>query len=530
LLQQRMTRRVPSVWLALLLFAAQLLSLNTVSAANLETLLMPGKVSAAHAKLESECTNCHDRTNRVSQTALCMSCHKDIAADAQKRRGYHGRLATIAVAQCQGCHTEHKGRDADIVKFLPEQFDHERTDFPLRDAHTTLACNVCHVAGKKFREAVTSCVACHKKDEPHQGQLGADCAACHGAVTWLNAKFDHSKTRFMLSGKHAELQCAACHVGGRYKNTPAQCVACHAPDDVHQGSRGNNCEQCHSNLTWTTAKFDHAKETGFALQGAHARTDCSGCHTSGRMQDPIAKDCAGCHRAQDAHAGRMGQNCSQCHNSTGWRQVTFDHARDAKFALSTLGGAHVTLDCDSCHTANLATQKLGTSCSSCHRAQDVHVGQLGTQCEQCHVADSWRSDIRFDHDLTDFPLLGLHVTVACEQCHLTQQFKDTKSDCYSCHQAQDRHKGGLGKGCASCHTPNGWSIWEFDHNKATKFPLSGAHSKLECSACHKRPAGEVKLATECGACHVRDDVHFGQFGQQCQRCHTTISFKQVRMQ
>ncbi|MGE0115482.1 MAG: cytochrome c3 family protein [Steroidobacteraceae bacterium] len=495
---------------------------SVVPAAGIETLLMPGKVSNAHAKLESTCGNCHDRTNRVSQTSLCVDCHKDIAADMQKHSGFHGRLANIDKLQCQGCHTEHKGRDADIVKFVPEQFDHQRTDFPLRDAHVGAACASCHQAGKKYREAQSSCVACHKKDEPHQGQLGTDCAACHGGMTWLNARFDHGKTRFALSNKHADVQCVACHAGNRYKNTPMQCVSCHAPDDVHQSSRGNNCEQCHSTLSWTAAKFDHARETGFALNGAHARTDCVSCHTSGRMEDPVPKDCNGCHKAQDSHAGRMGQKCDTCHDSTNWKPPTFEHARDAKFALT---GPHGRLSCDTCHTANVATQKLGTTCIGCHRAQDAHSGQLGEHCEQCHVADTWRGDVRFDHDLTDFPLVGLHVPVPCAQCHLTQQFKDARTDCYDCHQKADVHQGGLGKHCDSCHSPNGWNLWEFDHNKQTHFPLTGAHAPLGCADCHRDRVDTFKPSTDCISCHQQDDIHAGQFGRQCQRCHTTATFR-----
>lgn len=497
------------------------------AASSLETLLMPGKVTNAHAKIESECTDCHDRSNRISQNALCMSCHKDIAANLNNHSGYHGHLANLSTLQCHACHTEHQGRNADIVKLIPDQFDHSQTDFSLQGAHTTLPCSSCHAAGKKFSEAPATCVSCHRQDEPHQGQLGNDCGACHNNITWLNAKFDHSKTTFPLTNKHAEVPCAACHMQNHYKGTPAQCDACHAPDDVHRGTRSGGCGQCHSTISWTAAKFNHAKETGFALLGAHAQTDCINCHTSGRMQDPIPKDCNGCHRVQDAHAGRMGGDCGKCHDSTAWKPAMFNHARDAGFALT---GPHAKLQCDTCHTANVATQKLGRDCSSCHRAQDVHLGKLGNRCEHCHVESGWRNDIHFDHDLSSFPLVGLHVAVPCEQCHLTQQFKDVKQDCYSCHQAQDRHKGGLGKQCAGCHTPNGWEIWQFNHDKSTAFPLSGAHSKLQCNACHKRPAGEVKLSTECGACHVRDDVHFGQYGQQCQRCHTSVSFKQVRMQ
>lgn len=513
--------------IALLIMLLAMSYVKAVSAANIETLLMPGKVTSAHARLEDTCGNCHDRTNRRSQTSLCLDCHKDIAADMKTRGGFHGRLPNAETLQCQGCHSEHLGRDADIVKLVAEQFDHQRTDFPLRDAHATATCSGCHQSGRKYRQASSTCVACHKQDEPHDGRLGTDCATCHGSVTWLNARFDHGKTKFALANKHAEVQCVACHAGNRYKNTPTQCVSCHAPDDVHRNLRGSDCAQCHSTVSWATARFDHAKQTGFALNGAHARTDCVSCHTSGRMEDLVPKDCHGCHQAQDSHAGRMGQKCEQCHTSTDWRPASFEHERDARFALT---GPHAKLSCDTCHTTNVATQKLGTACVSCHRAQDAHAGQLGEYCQQCHVADTWRGEVRFDHDLSDFPLVGLHVAVPCAQCHLTQKFKDAGTDCQSCHQSEDVHNGGLGKNCASCHNSNGWNIWSFDHGKATRFALTGAHARLDCAGCHKRPASEVKLSTDCGSCHVRDDVHFGQFGRQCQRCHTTIAFKQVRMQ
>jgi hypothetical protein len=35
----------------------------------------------------------------------------------------------------------------------------------------------------------------------------------------------------------------------------------------------------------------------------------------------------------------------------------------------------------------------------------------------------------------------------------------------------------------------------------------------------------VKLQSTCIACHRNDDVHLGQFGAQCQRCHSTATFK-----
>jgi hypothetical protein len=92
------------------------------------------------------------------------------------------------------------------------------------------------------------------------------------------------------------------------------------------------------------------------------------------------------------------------------------------------------------------------------------------------------------------------------------------------------HHGALGTQCATCHSPNGWRVWDFDHNQQTKFALTGRHAQLDCSVCHRRPAGAVRLPTDCASCHRDNDVHLGQFGVQCQRCHSTITFKGARIQ
>jgi hypothetical protein len=150
---------------------------------------------------------------------------------------------------------------------------------------------------------------------------------------------------------------------------------------------------------------------------------------------------------------------------------------------------------------------------------------MGTSCASCHVESGWKDKVRFDHDMARFPLVGLHAAVACEECHAGRAYRGTARECYACHKADDAHKGNLGKLCASCHNPNGWSFWQFDHGKATKFALDGAHAKLECKACHIRPADEVKLPLDCGGCHARDDVHHGGFGRDCARCHGSIDWR-----
>lgn len=322
------------------------------------------------------------------------------------------------------------------------------------------------------------------------------------------------------------MPCAGCHIDNRWKGTPLDCVSCHATDDVHHGDRGPKCADCHTAAGWKNSKFDHEKETDYPLLGVHGKLACNDCHRSGNLNDDIPSDCFGCHAGQDSHAGRLGKDCGTCHGNEKWKPAEFDHGRDTKWPLA---GKHEKVACDACHTAATATQKLRTECASCHRRNDVHLGRLGKDCDQCHTPEGWRSSVVFDHDLTKFPLVGLHVAVPCEQCHITRKYRDVGHECVDCHKVDDVHKGKLGKECARCHNSNGWRLWEFDHGKETKFALTGAHGKLACEACHRQPADEVKLKQDCLSCHEKDDLHLGQYGRQCDRCHSTSTWKGARV-
>lgn len=496
------------------------------AAASVETLLMPGKVISGHARFEESCTKCHDRADRDRQTALCRDCHEEVDADIAARRGLHGRLPRPELVKCTACHTDHRGREADIVRLVPERFDHGATDFPLEGAHAAVGCAECHAAGKPHRTAPGGCFACHRDDDAHTGALGRGCSDCHDESNWSAFRFDHGKTSFALTGRHEEVSCGACHFGNRYESTPTGCVSCHAPDDLHTGARGPDCADCHTTAAWADSKFDHARETGFALLGGHKRLECTACHRSGRMADDLPGDCRGCHASDDVHDGRFAQKCERCHGPSAWKPAGFDHLEESRFALA---GAHVRADCHACHSTPVGRPKLATDCASCHRAQDVHAGKLGRDCEQCHGSERWRSELRFDHDLTDFPLVGLHVIVPCAECHQTPDFKGVAGDCAGCHERVDVHAGGLGSECGSCHSPNGWAIWDFDHGAQTRFALTGVHARTECRGCHRRPASELELSSDCASCHASQDKHLGQFGRQCQRCHGTTSFRGARL-
>lgn len=513
------------VWL---MSTMMILAWTNARAAAVETLLMPGKLARSHAQWEPQCASCHDRSNRRTQSALCLDCHKEIAADLRSRHGYHGRMTNAGLGECKACHTEHKGREADIVQIDRAQFDHRLTEFPLEGAHHALACDACHKPGELWSKAPTGCTDCHRKDDVHHGQFKQSCGECHAALGWSGGRFDHDRTRFRLTGAHVSVSCNACHVGGRYSPTPLSCNSCHATDDEHRGSRGPDCARCHTTSQWKSAKYDHLKETGFALVGAHDRLDCLSCHRSGNYKLQVPKDCFGCHRAQDTHAQRFGVQCANCHDSEHWKPGSpYDHLGRHKFALV---GAHARITCYACHTAPTAQQKLATSCEGCHRSEDPHGGALTGGCDRCHGQEQWSSGITFDHDLSSFPLIGLHRLVNCAQCHTSMAFDHTPTLCVECHSTDDVHKGGLGKQCESCHSPNGWAQWRFDHTKQTGFALTGAHAKLTCAECHHEEPGRSKTSPLCISCHRQDDRHQGSYGSQCERCHTTFSWRGARVQ
>ncbi len=510
------------LWRAAYFGLALVLVLVTPAAAQsvIEKLISPGPLSAAHAKLELRCDACHANFDKAAQPKLCKDCHKAVAADIAAHKGFHGRFRP-ALGACRSCHSEHAGRQKSIVRFDRAAFDHRFTDYPLKGRHKTLTCAQCHRAGEKFRAAPTACVSCHGRNDPHKGKLGKDCAACHGEGGWKPAKFDHAATRFPLMGAHAHAACAACHADKSFASASRECVSCHRKDDAHHGSLGQNCGSCHTAVAWKPARFDHGT-TGFALLGRHAAIACNACHTAPAGRVKLAKACISCHRKDDTHKGRNGPDCGQCHTAGNWKHSTFDHDRTG----FRLRGKHAAIACAQCHTAPPQQKKLATTCIACHARDDRHAGQLGTQCQQCHGEASWTQDVRFDHDLAAFPLLGKHAALACKACHATPRFKDAAGTCIGCHRKDDRHDGALGEQCATCHNPSSWQNAAFDHNTQTRFALTGAHTTLNCASCHR--GGPMKISSKCIDCHRTDDVHQGGFGPRCEECHSTQSFRALR--
>jgi len=522
----KFTRRYDSGRLLLiaLLFLLGYSSSHANPLTSFERALMPGPVIEGHAKYENDCTNCHKAFKKSFQNDLCLDCHKKVRADVEGKKGFHGRIKSIETRSCKVCHTEHKGRDADVVLLDKATFNHDLTDFKLLDSHTLVLCENCHKPKKKYREAKSKCIDCHKRDEPHKGKLGKKCEICHNVTRWSAFVFDHSKTDFQLKGRHVAVGCGDCHVAERYKGIPKKCYACHRTDDKHRGRYGQKCESCHVEKEWRGIKFDHDKNTDFKLKGRHLVVSCGQCHKGKDLyKENLKTECYACHEFKDEHKGRYGKKCEDCHSEKSWTELAFDHEKDTDYPLR---GKHEEVACVDCHSGDLYEDETPTDCFSCHRHDDVHDGQQGKECDECHNEKGWIEGVAFDHDLTKFPLLGAHATVACEECHTTTNFKDAEIPCINCHEQDDIHRQRLTPHCSQCHNSVDWKLWEFDHEKQADFPLDGAHGEIHCEECHNEEIDDkIDMASTCFSCHAKDDPHNGSYGRVCERCHHSESFK-----
>jgi hypothetical protein len=500
----------------------------SLMAGKLDLLLMPGSLIQDHAEFEEKCESCHETLKKASQAGRCLSCHdhEDIESDIDKGEGYHGQLDKDLAQDCKHCHTDHKGREHDVVNLDTESFDHKLTDFELKGAHMTLSCQLCHTQElKKYRNASSVCFDCHETDDAHKGKLGEECDKCHNEKSWREQAFDHDKdTEWELIGKHKDVDCKLCHADEHYKDTPKECYSCHLINDVHNGRYDTKCEKCHSSEEWKELVFDHGKDTEFPIEGRHKEVKCDTCHKQGPYKKKLKKSCFSCHEKDDEHKGRNGEKCQDCHNVESWKKTDFDHGKDTKFELK---GQHKELVCSACHRTAAMDALSDVTCVDCHRAVDVHKTEQGENCGYCHNENAWNERVFFEHDITRFPLIGIHSVTACESCHLSAQFQEAEIECLSCHKSEDEHDGRMGKKCGDCHNPNNWLLWTFDHETQTDYSLKGKHKELTCEACHRVPLEEQKkLSKRCYGCHRADDVHHGGFGRHCDRCHDNETFKE----
>jgi hypothetical protein len=542
-----------------------------------------GKVSAvpAHPSTSDNCVACHTSTaaggfafppstmDHAQTSATCVSCHDGGHAPADGKSLAHMNTSN----NCNACHGSTTSWTASV------NMDHAETTAVCSACHDGLhlpavgrpatvggggphpatgECNVCHnttswLGAKPDHSTITSgCYSCHN-NSPVPGKSGAHlptdnvCEACHATTLWAPSGMDHSHTSATCvtchdgshppaggkggrhnSGLTTSNNCDACHttaVGGflmppttvDHAEVTGTCVSCHtgtgSPATTGKGpghfNTSNNCDVCHGSRTsWTASvNMDHAETTV---------TTCVTCHDG--LHAP-ASGKAGLHNT----GLTTGNNCEDCHVTTGWVPATMDHTG-------------ITSGCGTCHDgAGPGAATTGKS--------PTHFNTSNT-CEACHGSTtSWAVAVTMDHGET---------TAACATCH------------------DGSHPPAVGKSaapapghiattqpCDLCHNSNAWVPAVMDHTGITASCVSchdGLHPPADgkspthyattnvCEACHRStlawaPAQVMDhaqvpgAAGNCTSCH--DGAHPPAVGKspghipttgQCDICHTTTSW------
>jgi nitrate/TMAO reductase-like tetraheme cytochrome c subunit len=458
----------------------------------------------------------------------------------------------------------------------------------LTTAHSKLEgisnCTKCHVLGEKVENS--KCLDCHSeiKDLMEKGKgfhsgsdvKGKDCFKCHSEhngrefriINFDPKGFDHNKTGYSLTGKHAEIDCNKCHqpkfvsnlnlkrIKDTYLGLTENCYTCH--EDYHQNTLGNNCGSCHNTISFKpAAKFDHSS-AAFRLTGAHEKVECIKCHLKEKrngkdfqvFKGVVFESCESCHH--DFHKGKFGKECKNCHSTSSFKDINkkeFDHNK-TNFPL---GGAHADIKCSGCHGSNLNSKPKFAKCTDCHK--DAHFGEFAVNkiikdCNDCHSVESFKitSFSIADHSKIKFELSGAHLAVPCQSCHFQEKinqwhFKNIGLSCIDCHHnvhgTEIIEKFMPQNDCTSCHSTTNWGKISFNHD-LTNFKLTGKHQTVKCKDCHESITEEdkvqfkfISLKSNCQTCHR--DVHFGQFNSEqksdqpvCENCHGFDNWKPVK--
>ncbi len=504
----------------------------------------------------------------------CMKCHTKALGEKKPQRscaqvGCHAKDNKHGTRfkefgdppRCDVCHP------SGGPKFTPNAFNHnKRTKFALKFEHAKQPCRACHRGkGPADFERFTGfnpnkqCMNCHVHRRVHsdpqhpKGKYkNSQCLQCHlnpgnrdirtGKNNLIVRDVHGPRGSFPLVKEHRNVPCVDCHTGRNKKGKTSfsdlkpNCNAsgqCHE-DSLHEGTLGKNCMYCHQSGTWDALNFDHdkpfpddakGKVKEFKLKGAHKDNKCEACHTRDRTfaQTPVHCADEGCHARDDAHKGRLGNKCEQCHLETG--DNLFNHNTMSAFHLD---GKHLEVRCADCHPS-VTFKPRPKTCFGCHPEPAVHKGQYGTGCAQCHTTRTWE-DIKPLHDVGDFSLKGSHDNIACERCHRDNRpLAGSGNLCINCHRQDDIHNNSLSPRCGECHTQWSFAPAKFDHTRVG-CNLTGLHRTVACFDCH-RNGNFAALSGQCASCHHDDGLRVGlrstvdhNTQTTCANCHNPNSW------
>jgi hypothetical protein len=240
--------------------------------------------------------------------------------------------------------------------------------------------------------------------------------------------------------------------------------------------------------------------------------------------------------------------------------IVVDHWKPAAKTLKRsvspgpLSAAHASLGtkCKSCHETNVGVTVA--KCIVCHANDERLLGRQPSafhanigECSTCHVEHQGTNirPVLMDHvalarigmrtlERAAGKDAGSATTVASLKTwlrvrnfeHLDEKSTGEVLNCVGCHSTKDKHLGLFGQECAQCHSTTKWTISGYQHPS----PRS-----TQCAECHQAPPSHYMMHFSMISTKIAGQEDAGKTGccgpvevRQCQRCHQTTSWNDIR--
>ncbi len=283
--------------------------------------------------------------------------------------------------------------------------------------------------------------------------------------------------------------------------------------------------------------FNH-NTTGFLLDGAHIRVNCSSCHVQGQFRG-TPRDCALCHRQGERAPGKPVMHipttikCDSCHRTVSWTPSVFRHDISQGVLIASCSGCHNGVTATGKNSLHLITS---AACDSCHATKAwipagySHALVVPGTCATCH------NGVRATGKAT----LHIPTTASCDACHNAGvAFAPIAVSVATMHANM---QGPVSAGnCSTCHSGT-----FLPYNAQTK-PATHVSTTSQCDSCHKSTTTwataakpdhasiQPSVVNRCSDCHnnvaaIGKPVNHVPTTGQCDTCHTYIAaFKPAQM-
>lgn len=388
-----------------------------------------GRMSEAHAVLETECAACHLKTagafSAKAGDAACLFCHD----------GPMHHAAAKDAPSCATCHVEHRGR-VNIV------------------AAKNQSCAECHGDLKKSSAATRFSASIESFENGHPEFAALRPSEGHAARDAGTIKLNHAMhmrpIRRGPNGPDVQLECGSCH------QASAASVKWTYADAAYTVAATGYSERDEAIAPQAGAFARPVPMSGRELMAPPKfATACAGCHSLAfdkRFNDGVPHD-----KPEVVHAFLVKKFSEYIAAHPGELREARDPGRDLTGKpIAAAARAYTTNEWIAARISDAEQLLWRKTCKQCHA---LTAGTTAAQnnlpvVEPARTTVRWMPHARFDHDV--------HRGFACAGCHEKALSSAETSDvllpgiatCKTCHAPGPEHAESR---CFECHTYHDWS-------------------------------------------------------------------------